>query len=56
MLLASLGYAAFEMTGLIVAAELGIPAPVIWIIVLAGAILCGLSAAMIWVAQGAYTS
>lgn len=56
MLVASLGYAVFEMTGLLIASELGLSEAAAWTLVLSGAALCGASASVIWVAQGAYTS
>ena len=52
----SLGYAIFEATGLIIVSEINVPRPLVWVIVIAGAIICGISASALWVAQGAYTS
>ena len=54
--LSAIGYAVFEATGLLIAWNLGIPDPLVWIIVIIGAMICGASASAIWVAQGAYTS
>ncbi len=39
-----------------IASDLGLSTPVAWIMVCFGAIVCGASASVIWVAQGAYTS
>ena len=52
----SLGYAMFDVTGLIIALDLGLPNWLAWTMVLLGASICGTSASVIWVAQGAYTS
>lgn len=56
MFFASLGYGIFEATGLLIVTEIDIPHWVVWIAVVLGAIICGVSASTIWVAQGAYTS
>lgn len=56
MFLSSLGYAIFEATGLLIVTEISIPTPVVWICVNLGASITGLSASIIWVAQGSYTS
>ncbi len=52
----SLGYAIFEATGLIIVMGLNIPTEMVWGIIILGAIICGVSASALWVAQGAYTS
>jgi MFS family permease len=56
MFVSSLGYAIFELAGLIIAMQFDIPKAVGWIIIIVGAVLCGASASVIWVAQGAYVS
>ena len=56
MFCSSLGYAVYEGVGLIIAFWEDMPKVLGWAFVLAGAALCGLSASMIWVAQGAYVS
>lgn len=56
MFISSLGYAAYEGAGLVIALWADMPKPLGWIIVLIGAMLCGISASMLWVAQGAYVS
>jgi MFS family permease len=56
MFFSSLGYAVYEGAGLIVALWEDMPKVLGWTFVLAGAALCGISASMIWVAQGAYVS
>ena len=52
----SLGYAIFQATGLIIVTELNIPRVLVWFIIILGAMICGISASALWVAQGAYTS
>lgn len=52
----SLGYAIFEATGLIIVTGLKVPKELVWVIIITGAIICGVSASALWVAQGAYTS
>ena len=52
----SLGYAIFEATGLLIVTELNIPKPLVWGIIILGAMICGISASALWVAQGSYTS
>ncbi len=56
MFCSSLGYGFYEGAGLVIALWEDIPKILGWIIVLVGAMLCGASASMIWVAQGAYVS
>ena len=56
MCLSSLGYAIYEGVGLIISLNEDLPKGLGWTIVIFGAILCGASASMIWVAQGAYVS
>lgn len=56
MFCASLGYGVFQSTGLLIVTEIDIPHPVIWVAVILGALICGVSASVLWVAQGAYTS
>lgn len=56
MFLSSLGYAIFEATGIVVASEVNIPTVLVWIIVIIGAVLCGISASILWVAQAGYTN
>jgi MFS family permease len=56
MFFSSLGYAVFELTGLLIASDIEIPKYVAWITVCFGAVICGACASVIWVAQGAYTS
>lgn len=56
MFFSSLGYAIFEATGLLVVTNLNPPHELVWIVVIIGAIICGISASVLWVAQGAYTS
>lgn len=56
MFFCSLGYAFFEATGLLIVTNVNLPHNVVWVIVIFGAIICGLSASILWVAQGAYTS
>ena len=56
MFFSAVGYAIFESTGLLIAWDLGLSVPLIWIIVIIGAMICGASASILWVAQGAYTS
>ena len=51
-----LGYALYELAGLIIALWEGIPAALGWMFVLLGAATCGASASAIWVAQGSYVS
>jgi fucose permease len=54
MFFASLGYAVFESMGLLIAAKVNMPHALVWVIEIAGAMLCGVCASVIWVAQGAY--
>jgi len=56
MFLSSLGYAIFEATGLLIVTDIQLPTAVVWVCVNLGASITGLSASIIWVAQGAYTS
>ena len=56
MFISSLGYAVYEAAGLIIGIFEDMPRALGWIIVLIGALLCGASASMIWVAQGSYVS
>lgn len=56
MFFSSLGYAVFEATGLLIVTKVEINHTLVWIIVNAGACICGFSASALWVAQGAYTS
>jgi MFS family permease len=56
MFCSSLGYGIFELTGLFISLEFDIPKVVGWIVVIFGSCCCGISASMIWVAQGAYVS
>ena len=56
MLLSAIGYAIFEGTGLLIVSEIDISDSLVWIIINLGAIICGFSASVLWVAQGAYTS
>ena len=56
MFFSSLGYAIFEATGIVVASQLNIPTVLVWIIVIVGAVLCGISASILWVAQAGYTN
>jgi hypothetical protein len=56
MFISSLGYAIYEGAGLIIALNENLPKGLGWTIVLIGAMLCGASASMIWVAQGSYVS
>jgi len=56
MFLSSMGYAVYEGVGLVIAFWEDMPKILGWVFVLAGAALCGISASMIWVAQGAYVS
>jgi hypothetical protein len=56
MFVSSLGYAVFEGVGLVIALWEDMPKGLGWTLVLLGAMLCGASASMIWVAQGAYVS
>lgn len=56
MFCSALGYGVYEGAGLVIALWEDIPKILGWTIVLLGAMLCGASASMIWVAQGAYVS
>ena len=56
MFFASLGYAIFESTGFLVVTEAKVPHELVWALVIIGAIICGSSSAILWVAQGAYSS
>jgi MFS family permease len=56
MFISSLGYAIYEGMGLIIGLNEDLPKWMGWVLVLGGAMLCGASASMIWVAQGAYVS
>lgn len=56
MFFSALGYALFEATGLLIVTEVEINHTLVWVIVCAGACICGFSASVLWVAQGAYTS
>ena len=56
MFVSSLGYALYELAGLIIALWDNCPKPLGWILVMFGAATCGASASMIWVAQGSYVS
>jgi len=56
MFLSSLGYATYEAAGLIITVWDTMPKGLGWFVVLLGAALCGISASMIWVAQGSYVS
>ena len=56
MFISSMGYAVYEGVGLVIALWEDMPKVLGWVIVLFGACLCGASASMIWVAQGAYVS
>ena len=56
MFISSLGYGIFEGAGMIIALTPSLPQPVGWILVMLGAVFCGASASVIWVAQGSYIS
>lgn len=56
MFISSLGYGVYEGVGLIIALNEDLPKWIGWTLVLLGAMLCGASASMIWVAQGSYVS
>ena len=56
MFISSLGYAIFEGAGMIIALTPSLPQPVGRILVMTGAVFCGASASVIWVAQGSYIS
>jgi hypothetical protein len=54
MFYSSLGYSAYEAVGLLVALWVDMPKWLGWFLVLLGAVVCGVSASMLWVAQGSY--
>jgi len=54
MFYSSLGYSVYEGVGLLVAMWENMPKWMGWILVLIGALICGVSASMLWVAQGSY--
>lgn len=56
MFLSSLGYACYEGVGLLIALWSDMPKSLGWCLVLLGAMLCGVGASVLWVAQGAYVS
>lgn len=56
MFISSMGYGVYEGVGLIIALNEDLPKWIGWTLVLLGAMLCGASASMIWVAQGSYVS
>jgi MFS family permease len=56
MFLSSLGYACYEAVGLLIVLWTEMSKILGWGLVLLGAILCGFSASMLWVAQGVYVN
>lgn len=56
MFFASLGYGIFEATGFLVVTDVDIDHTIVWVVIIFGAIICGVSASTLWVAQGAYVS
>ena len=56
LFISSLGYALYEVAGLVIAMWEDIPKPFGWFVVLLGAATCGAGASCIWVAQGSYVS
>jgi MFS family permease len=56
LFLSSLGYGIFEATGIPIAAGVEMPHILPWFFVVLGAVICGISASILWVAQAAYTS
>lgn len=56
MFVSCIGYALYETAGLIIAFWESAPKGLGWFFVIIGAIFCGASASVIWVAQGSYIS
>lgn len=56
MFFSSLGYTCYEGVGLLIALWEDMPRFMGWALVLLGASICGASASVLWVAQGAYVS
>lgn len=56
MFISSLGYGLFEAAGLVIALWTDMPLALGWVFVMVGAVFCGASASVIWVAQGSYIS
>ena len=56
MFFSSLGYTCYEGVGLIIALWEDMPHFLGWVLVLLGASICGASASVLWVGQGAYVS
>ena len=56
MLVCSIGYLSFSSAGLVVILGADIPKALVWIIIGLGAMICGMSCSVIWVAQGGYIS
>lgn len=56
MFFSSIGYVIFEATTLLVVANADVAKEFVWFAIILGATVCGVSASVLWVAQGAYTS
>lgn len=56
MFFSSIGYVVFEATTLLVVANADVAKEFVWFAIILGATVCGVSASVLWVAQGAYTS
>lgn len=56
MFVSSLEYGVYEGIELIISLDENLHKEIGWTIVVLGSMLCGASASMIWVAQGAYVS
>ena len=56
LFISGLGYALYELAGLVIAMWEDIPKLLGWFIVMFGAACCGAGASAIWVAQGSYVS
>lgn len=56
MFFSSIGYVVFQATTLLVVANVDLPKGLVWFSIITGATICGISASVLWVAQGAYTS
>lgn len=56
MFFSSFGYVIFQAATLLVVANVDLPKSLVWVAIIFGAIICGISASVLWVAQGAYTS
>ena len=56
MFFSSLGFSLFEGVGLLVTLWEEMPKYLGWTLVLLGAVICGTSASMLWVAQGSYVN